>query len=73
MDDLKEDLLDTLAVLKNRLSSIGFASWLLLLVAFGLWPLFYLLMAFTFVKLVISFSGTIYLIYLLSIGREISR
>tara|TARA_Y100001968_G_scaffold325688_1_gene367389 strand:+ start:1017 stop:1226 length:210 start_codon:yes stop_codon:yes gene_type:complete len=64
MDDLKEDLLDTIAVLKNKLSKLGFAPWLFSVALFLLWPFFYLLMAFSFVKLVLSFSGTAFLAYL---------
>tara|TARA_Y100001968_G_scaffold17086_2_gene13584 strand:- start:904 stop:1125 length:222 start_codon:yes stop_codon:yes gene_type:complete len=73
MDDLKEDLLDTAAVLKNKLSKISFASWALLMLVLGLWPLFYLMMAFTLVKLAISFSGTIYLAYICTKEMGISR
>ena len=54
MDDLKEDLLDTAAVLKEKLLRIEIRSWLLIGFLLSCGPLFYFLLAFAFVKLSIS-------------------
>ena len=54
MDDLKEDLLDTAAVLKEKLLRVEIRSWLLIGILLSCGPLFYLLLAFAFVKFIIS-------------------
>jgi len=61
MDDLKEDLLDTAAILKERLNKLGIIGWFLLFLPLAIWPVFYLLLAFGFVKLVISGTAALYL------------
>ena len=61
MDDFKEDLLDTVAVLKQTFKNIGLVSWALIFISILLWPIFYLLLSISFLKLVTSGLGTIYL------------
>jgi len=57
MEDLREDLLDTVAVITDKLKKIGIGTWFLILAIFCSWPLFYFLLAFGFVKLI--FSGIV--------------
>ena len=64
MGDLKEDLLDTAAVLKEKFKNLSPFNWVLLLFSFVAWPLFYILLAFGFIKLFISGVGSIYLMSL---------
>tara|TARA_Y100001968_G_C19314604_1_gene695961 strand:+ start:688 stop:897 length:210 start_codon:yes stop_codon:yes gene_type:complete len=60
MDDLKEDLLDTVAVLKEKLIRGGFKSWLLILISVAIGPFFYFLLTLSLVKITISAFIAIY-------------
>ena len=61
MIDLKEDLLDTFAVLKGKLKDFGPYTWFLLFLSLLMFPLSYFLLAFGLVKLVISGFVTVYM------------
>ena len=61
MGDIKEDLLDTAAIFKEKFKDLGFRGILLILLTFCLWPLFYFLLAFSFLKFTISGIATLYL------------
>jgi len=62
MDDLKEDLLDTAAVLKEKFMRIGIKSWLLILVTLATGPVFYFVLAFALVKVIISGLLVLYIL-----------
>tara|TARA_Y100001968_G_scaffold217938_1_gene200540 strand:+ start:21161 stop:21376 length:216 start_codon:yes stop_codon:yes gene_type:complete len=66
MDDLKEDLLDTIAILKQTIQNKGFSSFLLVVISLILWPLFYLVISFGIMKIIISGISTITITGLLS-------
>tara|TARA_Y100001968_G_C19426126_1_gene754450 strand:- start:2212 stop:2424 length:213 start_codon:yes stop_codon:yes gene_type:complete len=54
MGDLKEDLLDTAAVLREKIKKLGISPWIAFPLCLFVWPILYLLLAFAFVKLIIS-------------------
>ena len=54
MGDLKEDLLDTAAVLRGKIKKLQISPWISLPVSLVIWPILYVLMAFAVVKLIIS-------------------
>ena len=60
MDDLKEDLLDTAAIIKEKFKKLGKAGWLLVIFPMALWPLFYMMLAFGLIKIIISGLGVAY-------------
>ncbi len=62
MDDLIEDILDATAIVKERVKKINTRRWILIVIAICLCPVFYLMMAFSMVKLLISISGVGYII-----------
>ena len=62
MGDFKEDLLDTLAIFKNKLSNQNIISKLALLTTLLIWPVLYTLLKFSLIKLIISAFGSIFLI-----------
>tara|TARA_Y100000814_G_C12049889_1_gene305756 strand:- start:115 stop:330 length:216 start_codon:yes stop_codon:yes gene_type:complete len=65
MDDLKEDLLDTVAIFRERVNNLGVSGLIMMLLPLLLWPFLYFLMAFGLIKLIISGSGAAILTSLL--------
>jgi len=63
MDDLKEELLDTAAILRQKFNKLGIVAWLLIFLPFAIWPVLYGLLAFGLVKLIISGIGVFYCVW----------
>tara|TARA_Y100001968_G_C19368257_1_gene723724 strand:- start:1275 stop:1490 length:216 start_codon:yes stop_codon:yes gene_type:complete len=68
MNDLKEELLDIGALLTKRLRNLEVKNWFFLIFPLCLWPLFYILMALSIFKLIISWAGAASIAFILHKG-----
>ncbi len=72
MEDLKEELLDTVAIIQDKLKDLGLRGKFLILLTFCLWPLFYFLMTLSVIKFIISGVATLYISILSYKSNKIS-